>query len=130
MPRTYNARITALITGVQRKWLDNLLSRHSLPGVARDRQGVERRISDEGMLAVELCRILNLELGVSLIHAAEIATQCLRTATDSEMSYTTPSGMTLSLSVGSTRARLRERTMEAVEMVGATPRGRPPGRGN
>jgi hypothetical protein len=114
---------------VQFKWLDNLLSRHSLPGVDRDRQGVERRISDEGMLAVELCRILNLELGVSLSQAAEIATHCLRTATDSELSYTTPSGMTLSLSVGSTRARLRERTMEAVEMVGATPRGRRPRRG-
>jgi hypothetical protein len=127
MPRTYNARITALITGVQAKWLDNLLSRHNLPGVARDRQGIERRISDEGILAVELCRILNLELGVSLAQAAQIATLCLRTATE-EMSYTTPSGMTLSLPVGATRARLRERTMEAVEMVGATPRGRPPGR--
>ena len=81
------------------------------------------------MLAVELCRILNLELGVSLTQAVDIATHCLRTATDSELCYTTRSGMTLSLSVHSTRARLRERAKEAAEMVGATPRGRPPGRG-
>jgi hypothetical protein len=126
MARSYNARITALITGVQPKWLDNLLSRHSIPGVSRSRQGVERRITDEGMMAVELCRILNLELGVSLAQAAEIATQCLRAATDSELRYTTRSGLVVSLPIASTRARLRDRTMDAVEIVAAAPRGRPP----
>ena len=85
MSRSYNARITALITGVQLTWLDNLLSRHNLPGVSRSRQGIDRRISEEGMLAVELCRILNLELGISLTHAVEIATQCLNSATDDEL---------------------------------------------
>lgn len=126
MRRSYNARITALITGCQPKWLDNLLSRHHLPGVSRSRQGVERRISDEGLLAVELSRMLNLELGVSLAQAAEIATRCLETATATQLSYTTPSGLTLTLSIGATRARLRDRTMEAIEMVAAASRGRPP----
>lgn len=119
--------MTALITGVQPTWLDNLLSRHNLPGVSRSKQGIDRRISEEGMLAVELCRILNLELGISLTHAVEIATQCLNSATDDELRFTTPSGLALSLSIAATRARLRGRTMDAAEMVAATPRGRPPG---
>ena len=125
MARSYGARITALITGVQTKWLDNLLSRHELPGVSRGRQGVARRISDPGLLAVELCRILNLELGVSLAQAAEIATQCLRSSSDVELRYATPSGLLLSLSLPAARDRLRARTTEAIEMVADTRRGRP-----
>jgi hypothetical protein len=125
MARSYNARITALITGVHPKWLDNLLSRYHLPGVAQSRQGVERRISDEGLLAIELCRILNLELGVSVAQAATIARGCMRDAAEVELRFATPSGLALSLSLSATRARLRERTMEAVEMVAAAPRGRP-----
>lgn len=126
MSRSYSARITALITDTQPKWLDNLLSRHDLPGVSRSRQGIERRISEEGLLAVELCRILNLELGVSLAQACEIASRCLRDASASELRYTTPSGLTLTLSIVAARARLRDRTMNAVEMVADAPRGRPP----
>ena len=126
MSRSYTARVTALVVGVQPKWLDNLLSRHALPGVSRSRQGVERRISDEGMLAVELCRIFNLELGVSLRQAAEIATQGLRSATDSEWRYTTSSGLVLSLPIPATRARLRDRMVDAIEIVAAASRGRPP----
>ena len=125
--RSYSARITALITGVPLKWLDNLLSRHHLPGVNGGRQGLARRISDDGILAVEICRILNLELGISLHQSAEIASVCLRSVHDSEWRYSTPSGLTLSLSIPAARARLRERTMDAVEMVADTPRGRPRG---
>jgi hypothetical protein len=108
--------------------LDNLLSRHELPGVSRSRQGVERRISDEGILAVELCRILNLELGVSLAQAAQLALRCLHDASALELRHSTPSGLTISLPIALTRARLRDRLTQAVEMVAAAPRGRPPGR--
>ena len=125
MARSYSARITALITGVQPKWLDNLLSRHDLPGIARSHQGVERRISDDGVLAVELCRILNIELGVSLARAAAIVDHCMEGPVDTELRYATESGLLVSLSVQETRARLRERTMEAIDMVAITPRGRP-----
>ena len=125
MARSYSARITALIAGVQPKWLDNLLSRHELPGVSRGRQGLARRISDDGILAVELCRILNHELGVSLAQAADIATRCMASSPDSELRYSTPSGLTISLPIPVVRARLRDRIMHAVEMVADAPRGRP-----
>lgn len=126
MARSYNVRITAVITGAPMKWLDNLLSRHELIGVDRLRQGRERRISDHGLLAVEMCRILTLELGLSLRHAVAIANACLRGDLGDELRYSTPSGLSLHFPVVATRARLRERTREAVEMVALTPRGRPP----
>jgi hypothetical protein len=91
------------------------------------RQGLARRISDDGVLAVEVCRILNRELGISLRRSAEIASMCVRSPHDAEVRYSTPSGLTLSLSVPAARARLRGRTMDAVETAAYTPRGRPPG---
>ena len=125
MSRAYNVRITALITGASAKWLDNLMSRHHLVGVERQRQGIERRISDDGLLAIELCRILNVELGVSLRRAVAIANDCMRSSDVAQLRHTTSSGLTLQLPVASTRARLRDRTMEAVEMVATARRGRP-----
>lgn len=125
MPRSYNVRITAVITGAPTKWLDNLLSRHELMGVDRQRQGIERRISDDGLLAVEMCRILTLELDVSLRQAVAITNSCLRDGLADELCYTMPSGVSLHFPVAATRARLRDRTREAVEMVAVAPRGRP-----
>lgn len=125
MARSYGVRITALITGAPFKWLDNLMSRHELFGVNRERQGVERRISEDGLLAVEMCRMLNLELGVSLSRAVAIANGCMREAGGGELRYTTPSGLSLHVPIAAARARLRERMMEAVEMVASAPRGRP-----
>lgn len=125
MPRSYNVRITAVITGAPIKWLDNLLSRHELVGVNKNRQGVERRISDDGLLAVEMCRILSLELGVSLRRAVAITNHCLRDELADELRYTMPSGFSLHVPVAATRVRLRDRTRDAVEMVAVAPRGRP-----
>jgi hypothetical protein len=101
------------------------LSRHELPGVTRRKQGVARRITDDGVLAVDLCRILNLELGISLAHSAQIASQLMRSDSDSELRFATSSGLMLSLSIPAARARLRARTMDAVDMVAHAPRGRP-----
>ncbi|MGH7636279.1 MAG: hypothetical protein ACREOK_01405 [Gemmatimonadaceae bacterium] len=125
MARSYNVRIAALITDAPIKWLDNLLSRHHLVGVDRHRQGVERRISDNGLLAVEMCRILALELGLSLRQAVAITNDCLRGELGDELRYAMPSGLTLHFPLGATRARLRDRTREAVEMVAMARRGRP-----
>ena len=126
MARSYNVRITAVITGAPIKWLDNLLSRHELIGIDRYRQGMERRISDIGLLAVEMCRILSLELGLSLRRAVAITNDCLRDEPGNELRYSVPSGLSLHFPVAATRARLRDRTREAVEMVAVTLRGRPP----
>lgn len=126
MARSYTVKAVALALGVPSKWTDNLLSRHALPGVERSRQGVERRVSDEGLLAIELARILNLELGVSLERAAAIARDMVNSRTASEMGFATPSGLSLHFPVAEIEQRLRQRMMDALEATARVPRGRPP----
>ena len=123
--RSYSVRLIALAIGVPYKWLDNLLSRHSLPGIQRARQGIERRITDEGALGIELCRILNLELGVSLERAVAIAGESLASRTGDAFQYVTPGGLALHLPFAPLEQRLRTRIAEAVESVAQVPRGRP-----
>src|SRR5688572_30447845 len=103
MNRSYSLRLVALTTGVDGRWLDNLLSRHQIPGVSRQRRGVERRINDEALLAIELVRILNLELGVSMATAVVVAAHML--APQSAGMYRTTSGLTLTLSIAELRQR-------------------------
>jgi hypothetical protein len=111
--------------GVPAKWLDNLLSRHALPGVERGGQGVERRITDQGLLAAEVSRVLNLELGVSMDRAASIAREMVP-ASGSQATFSTPSGISLRFNVADIESRLRLRMSEVLESTSRVPRGRPP----
>ena len=125
MARSYSARLIALTTGADTRWLDNLLSRHRLPGVSRRERGVERRIFDEGVLAIELTRILNLELGVSVADAVVIASEVLDQSAERPGEYQTPSGLVLAFPLEALRQRLRVRLGESTEFVARVPRGRP-----
>jgi hypothetical protein len=127
MGRTYSAIAVALATGVQRKWLDNLLSRYQLSGVTRSRQGVERRITAGALLTIEAIRILNLELGISVERAVAVAGASVnQLASNQQMIYATPSGLELTFPVVEIERRLRERMMAALESMAHSPRGRPP----
>ena len=126
MLRSYTVRSVALALGLPSKWIDNLLSRHTLPGVERSRQGVERRVSDDGLLAIELARILNLELGVSTERAAEIAREAMSLRTPGVMKFSTSSGLSLHFPVADIERRLRERMIDALEATARRRRGRPP----
>ena len=124
MTRSYSTRLIALTTGSDPRWLDNLLSRHELIGVSRRQRGVERRITDDGMLAVELVRILNIELGISVEAAVaitrDVAQRRARTA-----EFRTPSGLALVFPLETIQMRLRDRLAEATEFIARVPRGRP-----
>jgi hypothetical protein len=123
MPRSYSVRVAALTMGVDSKWIDNMLSRHQLPGISRQRRGIERRIDDEGLMAIELMRILNLELGISIAGAVAITATMM--APNSAGIYRTPSGLTLQVPLSELEARLRTRLDDALESVARVPRGRP-----
>jgi len=127
--RSYSARLVALTTGSSSQWLDNLLSRYVLPGVSRHHRGVERRINDEGLLAVELVRMLNLELGVSVENGVVIASHVLKRASPAP-DFRTPSGLVLHFPLESIQQRLRSRLSEATEFVAQVRRGRPSRRAN
>lgn len=124
MARTYSVRVVALVLRLDDKWLDNLLSRFPLRGVRRSRQGVERRVSEEGLVAIELCRILGIELGVPLHRSVAIAEAALEGGAP-EMRFTTPSGLILTMDLEALRERLRGRILDAVEAAPAIRRGRP-----
>lgn len=125
MSRSYSARLVALALHVDAKWLDNLLSRHHVPGVNRSRQGIERRISDDGLIAIEAVRMLNRELGVSLAQAAAIVESWPVSAAAGEFSYALPSGLELRFPIAEMERRLRRNVLEAIEAVARVPRGRP-----
>lgn len=124
-PRTYTVRAVTLALGVRAKWTDNLLSHHEFPGVERSRQGIERRVTDQGLLAIEFARILNLELGVSMERAAAIAREMVNSRTGDVTTFLTPSGLSLHFSVAEIAQRLRGRMMDALEATARRPRGRP-----
>ena len=123
MPRSYSVRTTALALGVPAKWIDNLLSRHGIPGVAGGRQGIERTISDEGLLRVEVVRIASLELGLSIARAIEV-TRSLDLASPMHR-YRVASGAEMSFPVREIADRLRARIIDAMEAAPRVPRGRP-----
>ena len=125
MARTYSIDVIALAIGLSPKWVDNLLSHHTLPGAPRGRQGVQRRITEEGLLAIELTRLLARELGVSVSHSAELARRALESRSMSEATISTSSGLTLVFNLSAIESRLRARVLEAVESVARVPRGRP-----
>jgi hypothetical protein len=122
--RSYDVKTVALALDVTPKWLDNLLSHHSLPGVTRERQGVERRISDEGVLAIDLVRQL-AAFGVGAARAAFIAQVTLSTRRGSELRYVDDSGVILLFPAASIERRLRERMIDAIDAVASVRRGRP-----
>jgi hypothetical protein len=128
MPRTYDLRAAALTVDVPLKWLDNLLSQNELPGVRRSRQGVQRRISEEGLMAIELVRMLTRDLGVPVKRAAQLAANVVSARGSSEIRAVTESGMVLLFPAIEIASRLRNRVMDAVEIAGSVRRGRPPAR--
>jgi hypothetical protein len=115
--------MAALATGVSLKWLDNLLSHNAIPGVSGGRQGLERAISMQGMVTIELVRLLNTELAIPISRAVEIAST-LSSDADRPRSRT-PSGVEISFPMTEVARHLRERLVEAVEAAPRRSRGRP-----
>jgi hypothetical protein len=77
MPRSYHVEVVQHAVGADRKWIDNLLSHFDVAGVEAARQGVERRISRQGIFHIALIHRLNRELGVSVSAAVTLASRLL-----------------------------------------------------
>jgi hypothetical protein len=125
VPRAYDVKTVALALDVPSKWLDNLLSHHSLPGITRSRQGVGRVIVDEGVLAIELVRLLT-EFGVGVARAVAITREVMSSREHGELRYEEESGIVVDFPTAVIQRRLRERMVDAIDAVARAPRGRPP----
>jgi hypothetical protein len=127
LARAYNVRTAAFATGTTAKWLDNLLSRYQLPGVTQSRQGIERMIDDEGLLAIELTRIFVMDLGIALARSVSLARETLEERSGDEARLVTPGGIAMQIPLDRIRQRLRIQILTAIEAVPNVSRGRPRG---
>jgi hypothetical protein len=121
MPRAYTVATAALALDVPAKWIDNILSHYSVPGVAQHRQGVARKLSVEGLLVLALTIFLIQELGTTALRAIGIAELLLR----NEGRYESPRGFSLILNLSTFRTSFFERLENAVERAPVPRRGRP-----
>lgn len=129
MPRSYDVKVVALTVDAPVKWIDNLLSHHAIPGVERARQGVERRINDDGLLAIESVRLLVAEFGLPVGKAAALIRAAFHERVgSSQLRIVTASGIAIEIPSDDIARRLRERVVDAIEAVPRVRRGRPPAR--
>lgn len=122
MPRAYTVAAAALAVEVPVKWVDNILSHHTVPGVFQQRQGVSRKLGLDALLVLGLTAFLTHELGVPVPKAIEIATGL----ESNGGRYASPRGFTLLVDLPTFRSELLERLENAVEIAPAPRRGRPP----
>lgn len=123
MPRAYTVATATLALGVPAKWVDNILSHYTVPGVAQERQGIARKLTVDGLLVLALTTLLIQELGAPALKAIGIAEQLLR----NEGRYTSHRGFSLVLDLSTFRTSLLEHLENAVEMAPVPRRGRPAG---
>jgi hypothetical protein len=121
MPRAYTVATAALALDMPSKWVDNILSHHTVPGIEQQRQGVARKLSIDGLLVLALTTFLIQEMGAPAPKAIGIAEALLR----HEGRYESPRGLSLILDLSAFRIGLLERLENAVEMAPVPRRGRP-----
>lgn len=122
MARLYHVDIARHAASADKKWVDNLLSHHQIPGVDSGRQGSPRRISVAGIEHIALIRLLTAELQLSAAVAVSLASRLLAISSGSlSMGH----GLELRLDVAEFRRRLHKSIDEGVESVTPARRGRP-----
>jgi hypothetical protein len=121
MARAYTIATAALTLGTSVKWLDNVLSHNRVSGIARERQGVSRRLTIEGLVGLALAVLLVRELGLPTAKAIAVAENLAK----NEGRYIAPQGLMLTLDLSSFRAALLDRLESAVEIAPIPKRGRP-----
>ena len=118
--RAYTVATAAVTLRMPAKWIDNVLSHHSIPGVARSRQGVSRRLTPQAVLNLEIAiRLLN-SLSLPVARALELAKIVRETG-----EIAAGKGVTLRLDIAAIQAELAERLAHAVEIAPVPKRGRP-----
>jgi hypothetical protein len=123
--RSINVRTAAFAIGTTTKWLDNLLARHRLPGVSQGTQGVERRITDEGLLGIELTRLLVTEFAMPLPQSVAVVRTVLENRTGNDGRFVAPGGVAIHFPFDRIQERLRIQILSAIEAVPNVSRGRP-----
>ena len=122
--RAYTVATTAVTLGVSRKWVDNVLSHHRVPGVLQQKQGIARRVTPAGLLALEIGASLGRALAIPIAQALEIATQLIE-AKGGVIQLPSAPSIRFIADVEAITGELNTRLERAVEMTPNPRRGRP-----
>jgi hypothetical protein len=119
--RAYSVDAAAFALGVDRKFLDNLLSHHALPGCTGGRQGLRRRIARDGVVRLAIAVTLARELGMPLARAIELACRL-----HAERSAEPAPALRITVDLPALERDLDARLALAMESAREPRRGRPP----
>jgi hypothetical protein len=122
--RAYTVATTAVTLGVSTKWVDNVLSHHRVPGVLQQKQGIARRVTPAGLLALEIGVSLGRALAIPIAQALEIANQLIETKGSVIQLPSTPF-IRVVADVEAITGELNTRLERAVEITPNPRRGRP-----
>ena len=119
----YDVSAVAHATEFELKQLDNLISRNSLDGIDKKRQGIARRLSPEIAMVIRLAKMLSDALNVPVGRLLPMAHAILHGANDEVQ---LADFVWVRVDREALRASTLTRLDNAVELVGRRPRGRPP----
>ena len=122
MPRAYTVATAALALNMPVKWVDNILSHYQLTGIQQERQGVARRLSVEGLVALAVAALLINELGLPAANAITVAEEMI----EHGGRYSATQELTIEIDLVAFQTSLLERLERAVEIAPTPRRGRPP----
>ncbi|NUQ19683.1 MAG: hypothetical protein HOQ09_01855 [Gemmatimonadaceae bacterium] len=118
----YDIAVASLALGVERKWLDNLLSQHDIPGVEHVARGVTRKLSTRALVTAAAVRDLQRRLGVPAGRAVELAAHVV--AASHHRVELSPA-LTIHLDLTTLERDLERRLVHAMETAVPRRRGRP-----
>ena len=121
----YTIAAIAVTLGVSQKWVDNVLSHHTVPGVQQTRQGIVRRVTPEGLLNLEIAMRLSRDLALPIGRALGAAAQLIR-AEGGEVPIGSDPALRMSIDLGLLKRGLGSRLEGALESTPTPRRGRPP----
>jgi hypothetical protein len=120
--RAYTISTAALTLQTSVKWLDNVLSHHTVSGVHAKRQGVARRLGIEAILILAVVVLLVQDLGLPIPDALWLAEALVK----ADGAYQSRGGLSVRLELMPLRENLLKRLEAAVETAPIPRRGRPP----
>lgn len=121
MARGYTVATVALALGTSTKWVDNILSHHSVPGVVQSRQGIARKIAIDAVFQLSIISRLSETLRVP-VDLAIVGAAALAVAGE----WLVEGGLILNIEREAALGDLHARLEYAVEAAPLPKRGRPP----
>ena len=121
--RLYDVAVAAVALRVDRKWLDNVLSQHDVPGVGRSVQGVARQIPLRSLVIISVVRDLQQLIGLGVGRGLEVAGRLVGPA----HGHARLGVAVMTVDVAAVEQDLDHRLVDAMEVVIPRRRGRPVG---